>query len=72
MACQPSDCVPGAAFEHAMGAGNGGNEIRGSAKFACIQKNSLLRTLEDTLPHSQIGWNTPSEVAFTCNPRRET
>ncbi|WP_249787171.1 IS3 family transposase, partial [Bradyrhizobium sp. IC4059] len=24
----------------------------------------------DTRPHSQLGWKTPSEFAFTCNPRR--
>jgi putative transposase len=22
-------------------------------------------------PHSQLGWKTPSEYAFTCNPRRD-
>ncbi|MGY4329357.1 hypothetical protein ACVWWG_003774 [Bradyrhizobium sp. LB7.2] len=22
-------------------------------------------------PHSQLGWKTPSEFAFTCHPRRE-
>lgn len=22
-------------------------------------------------PHSQLGWNTPSEFVFTCHPRRE-
>ena len=25
----------------------------------------------DTRPHSQLGWKTPSEFAFTCNPRRD-
>src|SRR3954451_13626491 len=25
----------------------------------------------DTRPHSQLGWKTPSEFAFTCHPRRD-
>ncbi|MDA9443321.1 integrase [Bradyrhizobium sp. CCBAU 51745] len=25
----------------------------------------------DTRPHSQLGWKTPSEFALTCNPRRD-
>ncbi|MCP3476613.1 IS3 family transposase [Bradyrhizobium sp. CCGUVB1N3] len=25
----------------------------------------------DARPHSQLGWKTPSEFAFTCNPRRD-
>jgi len=25
----------------------------------------------DARPHSQIGWKTSSEFAFTCNPRRD-
>src|SRR5215204_5986306 len=25
----------------------------------------------DTRPHSQLGWRTPSEFALTCLPRRE-
>ena len=25
----------------------------------------------DTRPHSQLGWRTPSEFAMTCNPRRD-
>ncbi len=25
----------------------------------------------NTRPHSQLGWKTPSEFAFTCHPRRE-
>ena len=25
----------------------------------------------DTRPHSQLGWKTPSEFAFTCRPRRD-
>jgi putative transposase len=25
----------------------------------------------DARPHSQLGWKTPSEFAFTCHPRRE-
>ncbi|NRB92176.1 integrase core domain-containing protein, partial [Bradyrhizobium sp. WBAH10] len=24
-----------------------------------------------TRPHSQLGWKTPSEFAFTCHPRRD-
>ncbi|MGY4627191.1 hypothetical protein ACVWY3_004947 [Bradyrhizobium sp. USDA 4486] len=24
----------------------------------------------DARPHSQLGWKTPSEFAFTCHPRR--
>ncbi|OSI34908.1 hypothetical protein BST65_01430 [Bradyrhizobium canariense] len=25
----------------------------------------------DTRPHSQLGWRTPSEFAMTCHPRRD-
>ena len=25
----------------------------------------------DTRPHSQLGWKTPSEFALTCHPRRD-
>ena len=25
----------------------------------------------DARPHSQLGWKTPSEFAFTCHPRRD-
>jgi putative transposase len=25
----------------------------------------------DARPHSQVGWQTPSEFAATCNPRRD-
>ena len=25
----------------------------------------------DSRPHSQLGWKTPSEFAFTCHPRRD-
>src|SRR5436190_3217439 len=25
----------------------------------------------NTRPHSQLGWKTPSEFAFTCHPRRD-
>ena len=42
MACRPSDCVRGASFEHAMGAGSGATEL------AMRQKDNLLRGLVDT------------------------
>ena len=29
------------------------------------------RHYSDARPHSQLGWRTPSEFAFTCHPRRE-
>jgi putative transposase len=25
----------------------------------------------DARPHSQLGWKTPAEFAFTCHPRRD-
>ncbi|MET4763864.1 hypothetical protein ABIF66_004175 [Bradyrhizobium japonicum] len=25
----------------------------------------------DARPHSRLGWKTPSEFAFTCDPRRD-
>ncbi|WP_035723648.1 IS3 family transposase, partial [Bradyrhizobium sp. ARR65] len=30
-----------------------------------------LAQVRVTLPHSQLGWKTPSEFAFTCHPRRD-
>jgi hypothetical protein len=30
-----------------------------------------LTDYNDARPHSQLGWKTPSEFAFTCRPRRD-
>src|SRR6266550_4476646 len=36
---------------------------------SCGRFQTLL--YNDARPHSQLGWRTPSEFAFTCHPRRD-
>ena len=37
-----------------------------------LRANASCRAdYNDTRPHSQLGWRTPSEFAMTCNPRRD-
>ncbi|MGY8685765.1 IS3 family transposase [Bradyrhizobium sp. UFLA05-153] len=38
---------------------------------AKVQLGHWRADYNDTRPHSQLGWKTPSEFAFTCNPRRD-
>jgi hypothetical protein len=50
MARQPSDCVPGATFEHAVGAEMGQRNSR-VRQIRLKPKNNLLRALEDSRCH---------------------
>jgi putative transposase len=38
---------------------------------ARIERGYWQVDYNDTRPHSQLGWKTPSEFAVTCNPRRD-
>ncbi|MGY3361528.1 hypothetical protein ACVWZK_008191 [Bradyrhizobium sp. GM0.4] len=38
---------------------------------ARVTLGSWRADYNDTRPHSQLGWRTPSEFAMTCHPRRD-
>ena len=57
MACQSSDCVREASFEHAMGAGSGATEL------AIRKKANLPRGLEDSRCHPTSRCDNISHVS---------
>jgi len=38
---------------------------------ACVALRCWRADYNDARPHSQLGWQTPSKFAATCNPRRD-
>ena len=48
--CQPSDCVRGASFEHAMGAGSGATELAIRQKATCTGDRPLMPAFRSTPP----------------------
>jgi len=52
-----------------------GAQTKGDADKESREERSCGRSqtflYNDARPHSQLGWKTPSEFAFTCHPRRD-